>query len=123
MSYITENGGHMTAETIAGGLRERGLPVGQATVYRNLERLVGEGALFKIEQPGSSACYQYVGIPLEHESHYHMMCTDCGQLQHLNCEVLDHLAGHIRKTHSFQLNTLRTILYGRCDNCNSLSGN
>ena len=48
LSVLHESGGeHMTAGQIHDRLREQGVSIGAATVYRQLDRLVEEGAVSK----------------------------------------------------------------------------
>ena len=68
-----------SAEEISRYLAEEGSPVGKATVYRCLDRLVEQGTVRKfLLGEGESACYQYQTG--ECHSHYHLKCACCGAL-------------------------------------------
>ncbi len=49
--------------------------VSLSTVYRNLERLVEDGLVAKIEVPGGPAHFDAAKDP-----HYHIFCTVCGRV-------------------------------------------
>ena len=85
--YIKQNAhSHLTADDIADGVRAQG--VSKTTVYRQLERLLNEGKIRKyIPQEGKSACFQYAEETCH--SHFHLKCTECNCLFHLECEYLD----------------------------------
>ena len=115
LSYLEKNIGPYTADELAERLHSR---VGKATVYRHLERLCDAGLVRKFfPAEGVSASYQYVGGHGDCKRHYHMVCSRCGRLFHLDCEQLKELTEHIKERHGFLLDPERTILYGICADC------
>ena len=64
ISYLGTTGGrHFTAADICRHFQERGRPIGTATVYRQLEKLVDEGQVKKYAlSDGGSACYEYIDL-------------------------------------------------------------
>ena len=44
-------------------------------------------------------------------------CEKCGKLIHLHCEELEGIGEHLLKDHGFTLNSMRTVLYGICEDC------
>ncbi len=113
---------HVKAEQILSHLRKDGESLGLTTVYRNLEKLVQDGVIIKyVGLDGTSASYQYVGEMAAHKDHYHLVCLQCGQLVHLNCNVIDEFASHIQNDHHFQLDSMKTVFYGYCANCSDCS--
>ena len=111
-------GRHASAEEVRAYLASRGEAIGLTTVYRQLERLEESGEVRRIVCVGGSACYQYVSDGCCSE-HYHLYCTDCGRTEHLSCGEIDELWRHIAREHSFSIDRSRTVLYGRCAECQS----
>lgn len=113
-------GQHITAADITEHFRRRGRSIGTATVYRQLERMVDEGLLNKyIIDMNSPACFEYMG-PASHAGEgpcFHCKCERCGRLLHLHCEELEGLSAHIAGRHGFQIDPLRTVFYGLCEDC------
>ena len=109
---------HMTADDIVSRLSESGISVGKSTVYRHLEKLTEQGVVrrFFVEE-GVSACYQFIGENAECTEHYHLKCSVCGKLLHVECEYLDEVASHIFEHHGFVISNEKTVLYGICDKC------
>ena len=107
-------GEHLTAEMITALLAKNGESVGKATVYRCLERLTEQGTVKKyVFGEGKSACYEYcAGKPL-----YHLKCSHCGELTHLDCEFLDELPEHVFEHHGFTLDASQIVLVGKCQKC------
>lgn len=115
VKYLEENAGsHLTTEQIANALPD----VGRSTVYRALERLEQEGIVRRfVGAAGRSACFQYVGAASPCREHFHLKCTECGKLIHLDCETLAECQAHILREHGFATDLARTLIYGRCLEC------
>lgn len=109
---------HMTVDDIAAKLMSIGENVGRTTVYRTLEKLVNEGKVRKYTADKSdSACFQFLNDSGHCHEHFHLKCTVCGELLHLDCQKIAELTNHISHEHGFTLDRGRTVLYGRCAKC------
>lgn len=119
LNYLKQNKKeHITAEQIIKHFKSIGNPIGKSTVYRYLDSLVCENIIRKyINQERGSACFQYIENNETCTNHYHMKCTKCGDLIHLNCEEISELQNHIFKEHGFELDICKTVLYGTCSKC------
>ena len=121
ISYLkTIPGIHFTAGDICDYFKKQGQPIGQSTVYRQLEQLVDEGIINKyIIDSNSSACFEYTGTDIHAEAIpcFHCKCEKCGKLIHLHCVELDAIQVHLYEEHQFTLDPLRTVFYGICDDC------
>ncbi|MEE0797492.1 MAG: transcriptional repressor [Anaerovoracaceae bacterium] len=114
------DGKHVTVKDICRYFDEAGRPVGTATVYRNLEKLVEEGIVAKYSaDPSDSACFSYIGSGEEccHPVCFHLKCQKCGRLIHLECDEITRLSEHMLRAHGFELNPVRTVFYGLCEDC------
>ena len=82
----------------------------QATVYRNLNRLVDEGAVLRINHPTLGALYERTGK----KHHHHFYCRICDRLLELPGCALD------EKRHrptGFRIESHELFLYGVCSEC------
>ncbi len=114
------DGKHVTVKDICRYFDEAGRQVGTATVYRNLEKLVEEGIVAKYSaNPSDSACFSYIGSGEEccHPVCFHLKCQKCGRLIHLECDEITRLSEHMLRAHGFELNPVRTVFYGLCEDC------
>ena len=119
IAYLeTVPGSHVTVSDVCAYFQAQGKPMGTATVYRQMERLVSEGMVNKyIIDANSPACFEYIG----HQEHccepvcFHCKCEKCGVLIHLHCDELEGIAAHLKEHHRFILNPMRTVFYGICD--------
>ena len=115
---ISLNGEHVTAAQIVNHFNQENMAIGRTTVFRHLEKLTQGGILRRFTTDGiSGACYQQVDATGDCHSHFHLKCESCGELQHLECGILDEIQEHLLGEHAFQVNALKTVLYGTCEHC------
>lgn len=108
---------HTNVQEISSYLAQEGSPVGTATIYRQLEKLVERGLVRKYVLDGKTgACFQYIGDNSCRE-HFHLKCVCCGQLIHIDCNFLSGVNKHIFEHHGFTVNSTQTVFYGRCTEC------
>ncbi|MBR3268720.1 MAG: transcriptional repressor [Oscillospiraceae bacterium] len=122
LHYLEEHPeSHITAAELVQALNQNGTPVGAATVYRQLERLEKQGLVRRYSSDdGGSACWQFGGAEAKAgtcHSHFHLKCTVCGVLIHLDCGHLSEITEHVRNDHGFTIDPARTTFYGLCSIC------
>ena len=116
----TVPGTHITAADVYEYFRSQGTPIGQSTIYRQLEHLVDEGIINKyIIDANTPACFEYTGEKVYEDAEvcFHCKCEKCGSLIHMHCEELEEIGVHLLNEHHFKLNPMRTVFYGLCENC------
>ncbi|MBO5560154.1 MAG: transcriptional repressor [Firmicutes bacterium] len=120
LAFLKETGGrHITVAEISEHFKTAGKPIGTATIYRHLEKMVDEGAVNKYTiDNNSSACFEYIGEKTHTgEVCFHYKCEVCGKLVHLHCEEFKELEKHLYEHHGFMLDPMRTVFYGVCSDC------
>ena len=66
---------HVTANEVYEFIKEAYPTIGKGTVYRNLDILVEEGALRKVEVPDGPNRFDFTL-----KNHYHVRCIKCGEI-------------------------------------------
>ncbi len=127
LELLKENQGkHFTADDILLSLSGENMSIGKTTVYRYLEKLVSENVVRKYEISKTDAsCYEYCPAS-EHSAcltHYHLKCTSCNKLFHINCKTLNVISEHIFSEHNFLIDKSKTVFYGLCDACSKTERN
>ena len=81
---------HLTVSQIYSDLTAKGISIGYATVYRQIEKLVKNGSVIKYTIDNtSSACFEYIGKDSNSKkSTYHLKCERCGKIMHLSCSEI-----------------------------------
>ena len=92
---------------------------GKSTVYSLISKMVEDGSLIRLRgDDANSILFQYAGEETGCSEHFHLKCTECGKLIHLDCDLFDKVGNHIKDEHQFIIDTKKTILYGLCTDCN-----
>lgn len=117
--YIASlSGTHVTAAQITAHFEGAGEAIALTTVYRHLDRLVGEGKIRRYIIDGiSGASYQYIDETENRKEYFYLKCEDCGGLTHLQCNEVNAFRQHIIEAHDFQINAVKTVFYGKCKDC------
>ncbi len=113
-------GKHLSAEEITELLKDSGNKVGATTVYRYLEKLYLEGVVQKYTVGKESARYTYA--EKECRGHFHLKCTECGDMFCADCDFLADLCKHIGIEHGFEVSPSKTVFYGVCKTCSYNDG-
>ncbi len=117
---------HVSAGELRDALSAEGYIISRSTIYRTLDRLCEDGSVrrFTLSQDDST-CYQYAGEgedSLLCHAHFHLKCTVCGTLYHIECDKLDELSAHIAGRHGFAVDPAKTVILGVCTPCQRALG-
>lgn len=108
----------VTADDIYMYFVNSGEKIGKATIYRCLDRMVENGELRRfIMESGEGAMYQLVDSGSGCDRHFHLKCTCCGSVIHMDCDFMDEFDRHIMQHHGFMVDNGRTVIYGLCGEC------
>ena len=85
---------HVTANEVYEFIKEAYPTIGKGTVYRNLDILVEEGALRKVEVPDGPNRFDFTL-----KNHYHVRCIKCGEIFDVDMDQIPDLLERIHNTH------------------------
>lgn len=116
--FKTHHDDTVTATTLFDKMKQAGMSVNLATVYRNLDRLEAVGQIRGHHLFGKKEKY-YQYLPSDHAcgEHLHLYCKKCGRVMHLDCEFMQEIAAHLLADHGFALDCNDSVLVGLCDDC------
>ncbi|ROO90967.1 Fur family ferric uptake transcriptional regulator [Actinocorallia herbida] len=104
---------HLTAEEVAGKVRERVGHVSSQAVYEALNALTDTGLLRRIEPAGSPARYESrVG-----DNHHHLVCRSCGAVADVDCAVGHAPCLEPANAAGFAVDEADVIYWGLCPAC------
>ena len=111
--YLAQTDVHPTAEEVFLAVREAVPGISLATVYKNLETLVGCGLALKLTFPDESARYDGCTDP-----HHHAHCLACGRVMDVPGEIAEREIDALRRqTRGFTVTGYRLHLSGYCAAC------
>ena len=86
--------------------------IGKGTVYRNLDILVEEGDLRKVEVPDGPNRFD-----LTLKNHYHVRCVNCGEISDVDMDEILGLLEKIHDTHGTDFLGYDILFKGICPKC------
>ena len=103
---------HVTANEVYEFVKEFCPTIGKGTVYRNLDILVEEGDLRKVEVPDGPNRFD-----LTLKNHYHVRCVNCGEISDVDMDEIPDLMKKIHDTHGIEFLDYDISFKGICPKC------
>ena len=112
LELLRSTGTHPTATWIYDQLRGEFPSLSLGNVYRNLNILLEQGLIKKIDF-GST----FDRFDANINRHYHFLCEECGSITDLVMPVIDELNKRVNEETNFKTRRHRIEFYGLCDKC------
>ena len=107
---------HRDAEEIYLDIRQSGLKVSRATVYRTIDVLVKNKMVRKLELGDGRARYEHKVNATHHD---HLICIQCGKIEEFMDEVIESRQDEIVKKFGYKLVRHIHQLFIICSECES----
>lgn len=116
MGLLEEADSFLSAQEMHDALRSKGLKVGLATVYRNLQMMVETDEVDALRREDGEAIFRRCDAA---DHHHHLICRSCGYTVELENDQLESWATALAAKHSFSEVTHDLELFGLCRSCSS----
>ena len=113
LELLKKEADHLTSQQIYEAVRQRLPAVNPSTVYRSLERMVGQGKLSVSDMGFGAAVYEQVSDGL----HHHLVCVRCGHIHTIGHAEVKRFFEEVQQSHNFEIATNHLILFGSCEAC------
>lgn len=114
VQFIFQRHSHFDADGLIDDLKEAGLRVSRATVYRTLHKLVDAGLLRALEL-GSRTYYEHdYGYP----QHEHLYCDQCRKMIEFQAPAVERAIREVCGQYNFRPSGHSFIIRGVCAECN-----
>ena len=104
------DGGHLSPGQIFQRVQQTGMT--EATVYRTLEFLAGNGILL-VANRGNG----HLGYELSGEPHHHIFCRTCGAEMEVDPALLAPVISQMESETGYRLNAGHLTFFGSCPEC------
>lgn len=105
---------HLTADEIADALDDGDEPVTLSSVYRVLA-VLEELDLVRSSRLGETDVSHW---ELAHpDEHFHVVCKDCGDVDHHRGSLVAVIEEHLRDGHAFEPEEVTVLVRGTCRSC------
>ena len=105
---------HFEADELLFKMKQKGLKISRATVYRTLELLVKSGMVRRVHLGEDHYHYEHVTGNSHHD---HLICTTCGGVIEFHDEVLEQRQRDICERKKFTPTFHNLQILGVCDSC------
>ena len=112
LNLLQSTGIHPTASWIYDQLKNEFPDLSMGTVYRNLNILIEQGLVKKIDF-GST----FDRFDANTTAHYHFICEICGSIYDLKTPIIYTLNEKVKEETNFEIHSHRIEFYGICENC------
>lgn len=112
LKVLRDDKTHPTIKEIYNKVHNVDSTIGQATVYRNINKLVDNGKIKKLST--NSEIDHYDG---DNTNHYHFVCTVCNKIIDIFDYEVKIPVNNIEKEHNISIDNFDIVLYGKCDSC------
>jgi Fur family transcriptional regulator, ferric uptake regulator len=106
-------GGHVTVEELAELVDG---DVDQASIYRALALFESLG-LARTSRLGDRDANRWE--PAHPDEHFHLVCTNCGEIDHHVGSLVAQISTHLDQGHGFEVEQVELVVNGRCRRCRS----
>jgi len=104
----------LTAAEIYAKLKRVHAKVALSTIYRTLEHLHEKGEVTERIDETGEASYMLCE-PTHH--HHHAICRKCGNVEDVDCTVVEVFSKSLRTLHGFELDGHAMEFFGLCNAC------
>jgi Fur family peroxide stress response transcriptional regulator len=109
---LQRTGSHPTASWIYDQLKPEFPDLSMGTVYRNLNILVEQGLVRKIDFGSTFDRYDANTAP-----HYHFICERCGSITDLSLPMENTMHDKVERSTNLKVKRHRIEFFGLCDRC------
>lgn len=118
LNFLAENANRQFSAKEISDILNQNASIGESTVYRLIKKLTDEGEIRRFHgKNNKSVVYQFAGQNPHCHEHFHLKCTCCGGLIHLDCGLAKSFSEHMDTCHGFLVDPVKTIIYGTCAKC------
>ena len=108
---LRQSSGHMSAEEVCEEVQRTFPNVNISTVYRTLDLLVSLGLVRETLLAPGHRSFEIE----EEEPHHHLVCRECGAVEHIHDGDLAGLPDSVKGTSGFTASEV--TVFGRCSTC------
>ena len=112
LALLQENGSHPSADWLYTRLKDEFPNLSVGTIYRNLNILIDQGLINKIEFGSTFDRFDANLAP-----HYHFICNRCGSITDLDLPIDSSLNSRVNEQTQHTALQHKIEFYGLCDRC------
>ena len=112
--FLAKSDSPVDVEQVIKYLRSKNLNTNKVTVYRNIESMLNNGLVNRLEFGEGKYRYE-----LQKDHHHHLICTNCGQIEDISGDFFQGFDKDIKERKGFLVKYHTLEFFGLCQNCQS----
>ena len=80
----------------------------------DIDKLIQDAVKKIMTDAGKRIRFQYTDAPADG---FYLKCDRCGKIIPAHCRLLEQTKAHMSAEHGFEIDSARSLLYGRCSAC------
>ena len=116
---IFEIHGHFDVDELYLKLRQKGVKVSKASIYRALPLFIDCGLIREVDFTDGHWHYEHI---YGHQHHYHLRCVNCGEVLEFEAPDLSPLEERLLKEHGYRIVSNQLEVKGFCGDCQESGG-
>lgn len=113
-SVLRDADGHLTVDELAERVQRHEPGVNVASVYRALDVFADLDMVRESRLGDEEASRWEIAHP---DEHFHLVCEDCGRIDHHVGTLVEQVREHLADGHGFQPRDVELIVTGTCADC------
>lgn len=105
---------HRDADEIYMAIRQNGISVSRATVYRTIDVLVKNNMVRKLDVGMGPSKFEH---KMDAHHHDHIICVKCGRIEEFMVDKIEELQDRVAEEYGFKLVRHIHQLFGLCEDC------
>lgn len=114
LAELGEEDGFRSAQQVHDDLGDKGIRVGLATVYRNLQELAEAGEVDSLRSEDGETLYRRCEVEAHH---HHLICRSCGRVDEIATGDLELWLQKVTAEHGFTQERHFIEIFGLCQDC------
>ena len=111
---IINNDDHREADEIYMAIKQKGVSVSRATVYRTIDVLLKNNLVRKLDLGVGPSKFEH---KINARHHDHIICIQCGRIEEFMVDKIENLQDEVAEEDGFKLVRHIHQLFGLCENC------
>ena len=111
---IINSDDHREADEIYMAIKQKGVSVSRATVYRTIDGRLKNNLVRKLELGVGPSKFEH---KINARHHDHIICIQCGRIEEFMVDKIENLQDEVAEEYGFKLVRHIHQLFGLCENC------
>ncbi len=112
VQFLSDSNSPVAVNQILEYLRSQNLNTNKVTIYRNIDSMLEEGLINRLEFGEGKYRYE-----LQKDDHHHLICSNCGRILDISDDFMEEFEKEIKRKTGFLVKSHSLEFFGICKKC------